>query len=53
MKSLVLYCHFWKFSMEAIDVKNVKNKLAESEAENVKLKEIVARQDQELLLSCQ
>jgi hypothetical protein len=46
MKSLVLYCHFRKFSMDsAIDVKNLKNKLAKSEAKNVKLKETVAQQD--------
>lgn len=52
MKLVVLYCHFKKFFQDlASKTESLKNKLAEFEAENARMKDILARQDKELLLT--
>jgi hypothetical protein len=54
MKSMLLYCYFWKFFKDStLDIESLKKKLVESEAENAKLKEMVTWQDEELLLTFQ
>jgi hypothetical protein len=52
MNSIVQYCYFWKFFIDlALENDSLRNRLAESEAKNAKLKETIARQDEGLLLT--
>ncbi|XP_059435561.1 uncharacterized protein LOC132168582 [Corylus avellana] len=51
MRSLVLYCYFWKVANDSTTKTNtLQGLVTDLEAENARLKEVVAKQDEELLL---